>query len=127
MKFETINHEGIKKLMDVFYAKVRADKDLGPIFNEKIGTDDESWKKHKEKIASFWAGMFLADPSYSGSPLRAHHELPPFSREFFDIWLNLFDESLQEVFEDEPRDIIIERARMIAQRFQMIIYDHRFA
>ncbi len=49
MKFETISHDGIKKLMDVFYAKVRVDKDLGPIFNEKIGTDDESWKKHKEK------------------------------------------------------------------------------
>ncbi len=71
--------------------------------------------------------MFLSNPSYSDSPLRAHHELPPFPREFFDIWLNLFDESLQEVFEDEPRSIIIERARMIAQRFQMIIYDHRFA
>lgn len=53
MKFEIISHDSIKKLMDVFYAKVMIDKDFGHIFNEKIGTDDESWKKHKEKNSKF--------------------------------------------------------------------------
>ncbi|MCR6591922.1 Group 3 truncated hemoglobin ctb [Campylobacter insulaenigrae] len=127
MKFDTINQEGIKKLMDIFYAKVRKDKDLSPIFNTAIGTDEQSWTKHKEKIASFWMGMFLGEGGYNGSPLKAHHDLPPFPREFFDIWLKLFDESLEEIFEDEARNIILERAKMIAQRFQIIIYEHKFA
>lgn len=49
MKFETINQESIAKLMEIFYEKVRKDKDLGPIFNNAIGTSDEEWKEHKEK------------------------------------------------------------------------------
>ncbi|TXE85884.1 group III truncated hemoglobin [Campylobacter volucris] len=126
MKFDSINQEGIDKLMDIFYAKVRKDGNLGPIFNRAIGNDDESWIKHREKIASFWKGMFLGEGGYNGSPLKAHHDLPPFPREFFDIWLGLFDESLAEIFTDEPRSMMLERAQMIAQRFQMIIYDHKF-
>ncbi|WP_416374820.1 hypothetical protein [Helicobacter typhlonius] len=42
MTFEEINVDSIRKLMDIFYAKVRADKSgLGDIFNTKIGTSDE--------------------------------------------------------------------------------------
>lgn len=126
MKYQEINHESIRKLMDIFYAKVRVDENLGAIFNEKIGTDDLSWREHKNKIASFWAGMFLSDPSYNGSPLRAHLELPPFPKEFFDIWIFLFDESLKEIYEEEARMIFLQKAKMIALRFQGIIYEHKF-
>ena len=53
MKYTEINDEGIEKLMDIFYSKIRVHKDLGPIFNGAVGTDDESWERHKEKIAKF--------------------------------------------------------------------------
>ncbi|EPZ0226697.1 truncated hemoglobin Ctb, partial [Campylobacter coli] len=54
MKYETINQESIAKLMELFYDKIRKDKDLGPIFNNAIGTSDEAWKEHKAKIGNFW-------------------------------------------------------------------------
>lgn len=57
-KFESIDANSIRSLMDIFYAKVRVDKNgLGEIFNAKIGTDDTSWSNHKEKIANFLGGF----------------------------------------------------------------------
>lgn len=82
MKFETINQESIAKLMEIFYEKVRKDKDLGPIFNNAIGTSDEEWKEHKAKIGNFWAGMLLGEGDYNGQPLKKHLDLPPFPQEF---------------------------------------------
>lgn len=70
MKYETINQESIAKLMELFYDKIRKDKDLGPIFNNAIGTSDEAWKEHKAKIGNFWAGMLLGEGDYIGQPLK---------------------------------------------------------
>ncbi len=123
MKYQAINKESLQRLMDVFYAKVRKNEALGPIFNDKIGTDDASWEHHKKKIASFWGGIFLGEQDYHGAPLRAHLDLPPFPREFFQIWLNLFAESAQMIFEQESAQTILQKAQDIAKRFQTILYD----
>lgn len=124
-KFEEINVDSINALMDVFYGKIRADKGgLGEIFNSRIGTTDEEWVAHKAKIANFWQGMLLGLGDYSGQPLKAHIELPPFPRELFGEWLGLFEESLKMVYsKEEPVVIILQRAQMIAQRFQYMLYE----
>lgn len=123
-KHSEISLEGITKLMDIFYAKIRTDKTgLGDIFNSKVGTTDEAWDKHKKKIASFWEGMLLGTGSYGGQPMKAHLDLPPFPREFFNTWLGLFDESLKQVFSDEIAAQILQRAGMIAGRFQYMLYE----
>lgn len=125
MKFQEINTDSIHKLMDIFYAKVRADKNgLGDIFNTKIGTSDEQWDTHKLKIGNFWQGMLLNSGDYNGQPLKAHLDLPPFPRELFNVWLELFEESLKCVYEKEEHiSLILQRAQMVAQRFQYIIYE----
>lgn len=123
-KYQEITREGLNKLMDSFYAKVRADKgELGAIFRDKIGTDDESWEKHKQKIGAFWGGVFLGEQEYHGAPLRAHLELPPFPRELFSVWLNLFAQSVQQIFEAPCARQILQRAQVIAERFQHVLYD----
>lgn len=48
-KHTQIDKEGIAKLMDLFYAKVRKDENLGRIFEGRIGTDEASWSAHKQK------------------------------------------------------------------------------
>ncbi|RAX56761.1 hypothetical protein CCZ01_08625 [Helicobacter monodelphidis] len=122
--YQEINVESIEKLMDVFYAKIRADKgELGAIFNGKIGTTNAEWAKHKAKIALFWRNMLLGEPVYDGQPLKAHLDLPPFKRELFTEWLNLFSQSLEEVFSDGIKIQILQRAEMIAQRFQFMLYE----
>ena len=111
--------------MDIFYNKVRFDKrGLGDVFNAKIGSDDMAWEKHKAKIATFWQGMLLNSGDYSGHPLKAHLDLPPFPRELFAVWLELFKQSLESVYaKEEHIAMIIERAEMIAKRFMFMLYE----
>lgn len=124
MKANSINQSNIKVLMDIFYAKIRFDKSgLGDIFNNKIGTSDEEWEAHKAKIANFWEGMLLGSGNYAGAPMKAHLELPPFPREFFNNWLNMFKESLDEIYQENIAREILRRAEAIAQRFQYMIYE----
>lgn len=124
MKYETICIEGIDKLMDIFYARIRVDKNgLGDIFNNAVGTSDAQWEAHKKKIANFWQGMLLGIGDYQGQPLKAHLDLPRFPREFFGIWLGLFEESLHQAFSDEIATQILQRAEMIAGRFQYMLYE----
>ncbi|MBX7491439.1 group III truncated hemoglobin [Helicobacter turcicus] len=125
-KYDVICKEGIDVLMDVFYARIRADKNgVGEIFNNVVGKSDEVWNLHKSKISNFWQGMLLGEGNYAGVPLKAHLDLPPFPREYFKIWLDLFDESLKEVFNDKIASEILQRAQMIAQRFQFMLYENK--
>ena len=124
MKYDEINMDAINALMEIFYEKIRADKNgLGDIFNGKIGTDEPSWDKHKRKIASFWQGMLLGSGDYNGQPMKAHIDLPPFKRELFAVWLGLFEESLNIVFTPQIAEDILNKARGIAQRFEYMIFE----
>lgn len=124
MKYNEINMSGINALMEIFYEKIRKDKNgLGDIFNTKIGTDEISWDKHKAKIASFWQGMLLGEGDYNGQPMKAHLDLPPFKRELFSIWLALFEDSLNVVFEKNIAESILNKARGIATRFEYMIFE----
>ena len=125
-KFDVICKEAIDILMDIFYAKIRNNKNgVGEIFNNAIGRSDEAWEIHKRKISNFWQGMLLGEGNYSGAPLKTHLDLPPFPREYFEIWLELFDESLKEVFCERVAKQILERAQMIAQRFKFMLYENK--
>lgn len=124
MQYQEICTEAINQLMDIFYAKIRLDKNgLGEIFNNTIGTSDIEWEAHKKKIANFWQGMLLGSGDYKGQPLKAHLDLPPFPREFFSLWLSLFEECLNKIFSPKIANEILQKAQMIAERFQYMLYE----
>ncbi|QQF51774.1 group III truncated hemoglobin [Campylobacter fetus subsp. venerealis] len=123
MRHKAINEASINDLMEVFYEKIRVDKDLGEIFNHAVGTSDEAWEAHKQKIGGFWSSVLLGSGVYTGNPLQKHFELPPFPREFFSIWLGLFEESLDEIYDEENKIIILQKAQMVANRFMHMLYN----
>ena len=43
----------IAALVDQFYTRVRADPQLGPIFNARI----EDWNHHLVKLCAFWSAI----------------------------------------------------------------------
>ena len=51
----TIDEAGIARLVHAFYARVRADAELGPIFNDAI----EDWPGHLEKLGDTRASRSL--------------------------------------------------------------------
>jgi len=45
------NRSDVNQLVNVFYAKIRKDDLLGPIFNKHI--IDEQWPEHLDKLTDF--------------------------------------------------------------------------
>ena len=82
----------IETVVKSFYAKVRTDADLAPIFAVHV-TD---WPAHEAKIARFWRNAILRDPVYSGNPMQKHRAAGNVAPEHFARWLQLFDEALAE-------------------------------
>jgi hemoglobin len=106
------------ELVDRFYAKVRADRVLGPIFEARIA----DWGPHLERMTAFWSSVALMTGRYHGSPVAAHGGLPV-DWGHFERWLGLFRETAREVCPPEGAAHLIERAERIAQSLHMAIED----
>ncbi len=106
-------------LVQRFYAKVRADDLLGPIFAERI----HDWTPHLERMADFWSSVALMTGRFHGAPVPAHATLPV-SRVHFDRWLHLFRETAHELFPTAGAAHVIERAERIARSLELAIADH---
>lgn len=116
------NLEDIKKMVNTFYAKVRKDELLGPIFNERIG---DHWDEHLSKLHSFWQSILLNERTYTGHPFPPHAQLP-IDKEHFDRWLFLFTETVDKLFAGDIADEAKSRAYKIADVFQgKLEYIHR--
>jgi hemoglobin len=88
--------DDIRKLVDEFYGKVRADALLGPVFEERIG---DRWDTHLDKMYRFWQTVLLDEgQSYFGNPFMKHAPLP-ISEPHFQRWLELWKGILDSNFE----------------------------
>ena len=110
----------ISKLVDTFYARVRAHPRLGPIFNGEI----EDWPVHLEKLKDFWASVAMNAGRYSGKPVPAHMKLDGITPEDFRTWLGLFRQTLQDIAENEEAvAYFMVRAERIAQSLQLAMFE----
>ena len=62
-----LSEQGLAKLIPEFYARVRADPVLGPIFEDAI----DDWDEHLEKLQAFWSSIMLVSGRYKGQPMVA--------------------------------------------------------
>lgn len=108
------NIDDIKKMVNVFYGKVRKDDLIGPIFNAKI---QNHWNEHLEKLYLFWQSRLFGDPVYSGFPFPPHAQLP-INKKHFDVWLTLFTETVDNLFVGPVANEAKSRAYKIANVFQ---------
>ena len=108
------NIDDIKKMVNVFYGKVRKDDLIGPIFNNAI---QNHWSEHLEKLYLFWQSRLFGDPVYNGFPFPPHAQLP-IGKEHFDRWLALFVETVDNLFIGSIADEAKNRAYKIADVFQ---------
>lgn len=111
----------IRKLVHTFYARVRQDQVLGPIFNRAIS----DWDAHLEKLCRFWSSVTLMTGRYKGSPMQVHAGLPDVSADLFDHWLALFRDTALAVCPPEAAALFIDRAQRIAQSLELGIALHR--
>lgn len=118
MKTDIQNREDIVRMVDTFYGRVRENQLLGSIFNPRL---EGRWPEHLEKMYNFWQTMLLYEHTYSGHPF-APHALMPLQKEHFDTWVQLFTDTVKELFEGPLASEAIERAERMAIIFQTKIY-----
>lgn len=118
-RMEHVSEDGIRMLVDAFYTKVRADSDLGPIFDRAI---KDNWPHHLEKMYAFWSSVMLTTGRYKGNPMMKHMALPGMKPALFTRWLALFDETCGELCDDAVRAAFMERAHRIAESLQLGLF-----
>ncbi|WP_368744843.1 group III truncated hemoglobin [Desertibaculum subflavum] len=109
-----IDEAMIHRLVHGFYAKVRADDVLGPVFDAAIA----DWAPHLAKMCDFWSSVALMSGRYHGQPMPAHLKLPIEARHF-DRWLALFEATAAELCPPAAAAHFVERARRIADSFEL--------
>jgi hemoglobin len=114
-----IDQDLIHKIVHGFYAKVRDDEMLGPVFDEKI----KDWDTHLDRMVMFWSSVALATGNYDGRPMQKHLPLA-IDRHHFDRWLALFAETLGEYCTEAAARHFMERALRIASSFEIGIAAH---
>ena len=107
------NLEDIQLLVDSFYATVRSNDLLGPIFNERIG---DRWTEHLQKMYRFWQTILLEDHTYFGSPFPPHAQLPV-DQIHFDTWLQLWHGTIDQYFQGKKADEAKWRGDKMAAMF----------
>lgn len=104
----------IERLVRAFYAKIRTDAVLGPIFEARI----RDWEPHLAQMCAFWSSVALMSGRYHGTPMAKHMPLPV-DAGHFDRWLALFEETALEVCSPEAAAHFVEIARRIAASLEL--------
>jgi hemoglobin len=107
--------ENIIVLVDSFYAKVRRDELIGPVFNDIAQVD---WDEHLPKLYNFWSDLLLGTDEYHGRPFPPHMPLG-LQIEHFERWLQLFLQTVDEHFTGVKALEAKQRALRIGQNFAL--------
>ena len=120
------NRSDVARLVKRFYAKVRQDPELGPIFNQIVS----DWEQHLDRLTDFWESQLFLKRNYVGNPLAVHQQVDRrlqqgISPRHFGLWLNLWFETLDELFEGEVAAIAKTRAQKMSTMFYLKIFESR--
>src|SRR4029434_5271597 len=104
----------IERLVRGFYAKVRTDAALAPVF--EVGIRD--WEPHLTQMFAFWSSVALMTGRYHGTPMVKHMPLPV-DADHFDRWLELFEATAREICPPEAEVHFVERARRVGESLEL--------
>jgi hemoglobin len=117
--FDQPSEDAIARLIDDFYAKIRADAQLGPIFARAIPGD---WGPHLATMRNFWSSVMLTSGRYKGNPVAVHGRIEGIELEMFEHWLALFDETCRELFEPSLAEAFHVKAVRIAESLKLALF-----
>ncbi|HEY0623639.1 group III truncated hemoglobin [Sphingomonas sp.] len=114
-----IDEDSLRELVEAFYARVRADASLGPVFDDAI----HDWPEHLDRLTDFWSSVMLTSGRYKGQPVPAHkkhgdHITPA----LFDRWLALWAETTGELMTPDAAAALQLKAARIAESLQLALF-----
>lgn len=107
--------EGLHRLVEVFYDKVQAHPNLGPLFPADIKPVLE---KQYQFLSQFFGGPTLYSDLHGHPMMRARHMHIPLTPERAEEWLECMKGALEETAVEEPlRSIVLSRLSGPAHHF----------
>lgn len=125
-KTDIKSREDVFLLVSSFYVKVRKDPVLAPFFNDVI----KDWDAHLEHLTTFWEASLFLKTKYTGNPLNTHIKVDQdnnnrMSELHFGLWLNLWFETINELFEGSYAQNAKHRARKMGTFLYLKIFEAR--
>jgi hemoglobin len=117
-RFDITDRRDVACLVNVFYARVRDDRLLGPIFDDVAHVD---WATHLPRMYDFWESVLFGTATFKGRPLTVHQELArrtPLTAGAFDRWVVLFQMTVDDLFTGTMADYAKKSAVRIAATMQ---------
>ena len=118
-RLNEISEETIHRLVDDFYAQVRADPGLGPIFARAFPAD---WGPHLSLVRKFWCSVLLGSGDYKANPVVAYQYMAGIESELLDRWFALFDQTSRQIFADDLADSLLEKAARVAESRKLPLF-----
>ena len=110
----------VELLVRRFYQAVIPDPVLGPIFHAM----EVDWGVHIPKLVDFWSGRLLDIPGYEGNVAGAHltvFDRRPFGEREMARWLELWHETLDELFAGPTVELAKARAAGAAEAITRVV------
>ncbi|MBP1650377.1 MAG: globin [Bacteroidetes bacterium] len=116
MLTDITTEEDIQLMVHTFYARVREDNTIGPIFNARI----KDWDTHLQKLCNFWSTLLLCTRKYEGDPMSVHRGMA-IDTVHFNTWLSIFQQTIDELFAGETAQAAKNRAQKISAVMQHVV------
>ena len=119
MKKDISSKADIQIIIDRFYEQVRADETIGFIFNDIAKVD---WTHHMPIMYDFWESTVFGTGTYTRNAMTPHFQLNekvPLTAAHFERWLQLFESTIDALFEGASADLMKERGKGIAGLMQL--------
>jgi hemoglobin len=114
-----VTEADIARVVDLFYARVRRDPVLGPLFDQAV----DDWPDHLVKLRAFWSSVMLTTGRYKGSPMAAHlRHAAAIQPAMFDRWLELWRQTAREQLAGGDAEAVIARAERIAESLKLALF-----
>jgi hemoglobin len=114
----------VERLVRRFYQAVIPDPQLGPVFH-RMQVD---WSVHIPKLVDFWCLRLFDRPGYAGNAVGAHQPVLdrcPFGSRELARWLELWEETVDELFTGERAELAKQRARLAGEAIAALVRRHQ--
>lgn len=117
MKQDIIDRKDIELLVNTFYNKVQQNPLLSNVFDTVMQIN---WQTHLPIMYNFWESILFHTTTYNGSPFPVHTEINKkikLTNEHFDNWIELFTQTVDELFVGKKADEAKLKANSIKHIF----------
>ena len=111
MKHDITSNDDIIILINVFYERLLQIEGMPAVFA------DLNFEAHKPRIVHFWAFVLLDEPGYTTNVFDKHFHLP-IKLHMFQQWLQVFTNTVNDLFVGEKADMAIQRATVLTFTFE---------